>query len=195
MPYTRDHKEQTRRRIVAAAAELFNRNGLEAVSIGDIMARAGLTHGGFYRHFRSKDELYAEAVRQFLQQEARPRWQKQQGGGRRADQPFARLVLDAYLSRDHLKDVGGSCPLIALSSDVARAGDAVKAAYREVAEAMVHVFKAGLKGRAARDRAMVLVAVCVGGMVLARALDDEELGNDFLDTSRRHALKAAGWAR
>jgi TetR/AcrR family transcriptional regulator, transcriptional repressor for nem operon len=146
-------------------------------------------------HFKSKDELYAAAVRHFLQQEARPRWQKRQGGRGRADQPFARFVLDAYLSRDHRKDVGGSCPLIALSSDVARASGAVKAADREVAEAMVHVFKSGLKGRAARERAMVLVALCVGGMVLARALDDEDLGNDFLDTSRRQALRATGWAR
>jgi TetR/AcrR family transcriptional regulator, transcriptional repressor for nem operon len=195
MPYARDHKEQTRRRIVGAAAQLFNRKGFEAVTIGDIMTEAGLTHGGFYRHFKSKDELYAEAVRHFLRQEARPRWQKGPGGGRGRDQPFAKLVLDAYLSRDHLEDVGGSCPLIALSSDVARASGAVKAAYREVAEAMVHVFKAQLKGRAAREHAMVLVALCVGGMVLARALDDDVLGNDFLDISRKHALTATGWTR
>jgi TetR/AcrR family transcriptional regulator, transcriptional repressor for nem operon len=195
MPYAREHKEQTRRRIVGAAAQLFNRRGFEAVTIVDIMTAAGLTHGGFYRYFKSKDELYAEAVRHFLRQEAYPRWQKGRGGGRGAGRPFARLVLDAYLSRDHLEDVGGSCPLIALSSDAARASRAVKAAYREVAEAMVHVFKAQLKGRAAREQAMVLVALCVGGMVLARALDDADMGGDFLAMSRKHALRAAGWAR
>jgi TetR/AcrR family transcriptional repressor of nem operon len=192
MPYAREHKEATRKRIVGAAAKLFNRRGFDAVTIGDIMTEAGFTHGGFYRHFESKDELYAEAVRHFLRQEARPRWQKGRGGGG-AHPPFARLVLDAYLSRDHLDDVAGSCPLIALSSDAARASHAVKAAYREVAEAMVHVFKTGLKGRAAREHAMVMVSLCVGGMVLARALDDADLGDGFLDVSRRHALKAAGW--
>jgi TetR/AcrR family transcriptional repressor of nem operon len=191
MPYAPGHKEQTRKRIVAAAANLFNRKGFEAVTVGEIMMQAGLTHGGFYRYFRSKDALYAEAVRHFLHQEARPSWQK----GRRRRAPFARRVLDAYLSPDHLKDVGGSCPLIALSSDVARASDAVKTAYREIAEAMVRVFKAQLKGRAAREQAMVLVALCVGGMVLARALDSADLGNDFLDVSRRHALRATGWTR
>ena len=192
MPYAREHKEQTRSRIVDAAAKLFNQRGFDAVTIGDIMTQAGLTHGGFYRHFKSKDELYAEAVRHFLDQEARPRWQKGRDG-RRTGPPFARMVLEAYLSRDHLEDVGGSCPLIALSSDAARASHAVKTAYREVAEAMVHVFKTELKGRAAREQAMVLVALCVGGMVLARALDDDDLGSGFLDVSRRHALRAAGW--
>jgi TetR/AcrR family transcriptional repressor of nem operon len=195
MPYSRHHKEQTRRRIVGAAAQLFNRKGFEAVTIGEIMTQAGLTHGGFYRHFRGKDQLYAEAVRHFLRQEARPRWQKGPKDGRRPDQPLARLVLDAYLSRDHMEDIGGSCPLIALSSDVARASDTVKAAYREVAEAMVHVFRAQLKGRAARENAMVLVALCIGGMVVARALDDKDLGNEFLDLSRKHALRTTGWAR
>jgi TetR/AcrR family transcriptional regulator, transcriptional repressor for nem operon len=192
MPYAKEHKARTRTQIVGAAAKLFNRRGFDAVTIGDVMVQAGLTHGGFYRHFASKDELYAEAVRHFLRQEAYPRWQKGRGG---AGSPFARLVLDAYLSRDHLDDVAGSCPLIALSSDAARASGAVKAAYREVAEAMIDLFRAELKGREAREHAMVLVALCVGAMVLARALDDEELSNDFLDVSRRHALTAAGWRR
>jgi AcrR family transcriptional regulator len=90
MPYARDHKEQTRTRIVAAAAGLFNHTGFEAVTIADVMTEAGLTHGGFYRHFRSKDELYAEAVRHFLRQEARPRWQKARGAARGRKAPLAR---------------------------------------------------------------------------------------------------------
>ena len=137
--------------------------------------------------------LYAEAVQHFLRQEVCPRWQKGRAGASRPDQPVARFVHDTYLSRDHLGDVGGSCPLIALSSDVARESGSVKAAYREVALSMIRVFKAHLKGRAAREQEMVLVALFVGGMVLARALDDEALGHGFLETSRRHALRTAGW--
>ena len=193
MPYTPDHKRRTRQRIVGAAARLFNRKGFE-VTIGEIMTAAGLTHGGFYRHFGSKAELYAEAVRHFLRKEAPARWQKRRGRVRRPDQPFARFVVDAYLSRDHLDDVEGSCPLIGLSSDVARSSASVKAAYREVALSMIAVFRANLKGRAARDEAMVLVALCVGGMVLARALDDRDLAADFLATAHRHALATTGWA-
>jgi AcrR family transcriptional regulator len=195
MPYTPDHKRRTRQRIVAAAARLFNRKGFAAVTIGEIMTAAGLTHGGFYRHFGSKQELYAEAVRHFLRKEAPARWQKRRAGPRRGDQPFARFVVDAYLSRDHLQDVDGSCPLIALPSDVARGGGAVKAAYREVAQSMIALFKANLTGRAARDQAMALVALCVGGMVLARALDDRDLADGFLASAHRHALATTGWGR
>src|SRR5262249_50148382 len=134
MPYAPDHKQQTRKRIVRSAAHLFNRRGFAEVTIGEVMTVAGLTHGGFYRHFSSKDELYAEAVRHFLRKEAPARWQKRPAGARKPDQPFAKSVVDAYLSHEHFKDVDGSCPLIGLSSDVAHSGEAVKVAYREVAE-------------------------------------------------------------
>jgi len=76
MPYPQDHKQQTRNRIVRSAASLFNRRGFAEVTIGEIMTAAGLTHGRFYRHFTSKEELYAEAVRHFLQKEAPASWQK-----------------------------------------------------------------------------------------------------------------------
>src|SRR5215471_4276612 len=193
MPYAPDHKQQTRNKIVRSAAHLFNRRGFTEVTVGEIMAAAGLTHGGFYRHFNSKEELYGEAVRHFLRKEAPARWQKGPAGGRKPDQPFAKTVVDAYLSHEHFEDVDGSCPLIGLSSDVAHGSEAVKAAYREVAESMIQVFKANLKGRAAREQAMVLVALCVGGMVLARAIDDHALAHDFLGTARRHVLKTTGW--
>jgi TetR/AcrR family transcriptional repressor of nem operon len=195
MPYAPEHKQQTRERIVAAAARLFNRRGFAEVAIGEIMSAAGLTHGGFYRHFSSKEELYAEAVRHFLRKEAPARWHMGLAGARRPNQAFAKFVVDAYLSRDHLQDVDDSCPLVGLSTDAARSSRAVKAAYREVAEAMVKVFKTHLKGRAARDRAMVLVSLCVGGMVLARAVDDEHLANYFLETAHKHALETTGLAR
>jgi AcrR family transcriptional regulator len=192
MPYTPEHKQRTRERIIEAAARLFNRRGFAEVSLGEIMTAAGLTHGGFYRHFGSKEELYAEAVRRFLRTEVRGR--RQTGSDAcPPGQPFARFVVDSYLSRDHLEDVDGSCPLVGLSSDVAHGGGAVKAAYREVTQSMVDVFQANLKGHGARDQAMVLVALCVGGMVVARALDDVDLAAEFLATTHEHALTAAGW--
>ena len=192
MPYRPDHKVETRRRIIESARRLFNRKGFTEVSIDEVMENAGLTRGGFYRHFRDKEELYAEAVRHFLRKEVPERWQK--GPAKRMPgRAFARSVVDAYLSRDHLEDVEGSCPLIALSSDTARISGGVKAAYREVAQSMIGVFKANLQGRTARDQAMVLVALCVGGMVVARALDDQTLANDFLGTTHKFALKTTGW--
>jgi len=192
MRYRPEHKLETRRQIIESARRLFNRKGFAEVPIDEVMENAGPTRGGFYRHFRDKDELYAEAVRHFLRKEVPERWQKGPAG-RMPGQAFARFVVNAYLSRDHLHDVEGSCPLIALSSDAARIGGGVKAAYREVAQSMIEVFEANLQGRTARDQAVVLVALCVGGMVLARALDDQTLANDFLGTTRKFALKTSGW--
>jgi AcrR family transcriptional regulator len=193
MPYNADHKQQTRARIVETAVRLFNRKGFSAVTIGEIMTAAGLTHGGFYRHFRSKEELYAETVRYFLHKEVPARWQKGLSRLCEANQPFAKSIVDAYLSRDHLEDVDGSCPLIGLPSDVARSAGAVKAAYREVAKAMAGVFESNLEGGHSCDQALVYVALCVGSMVLGRAVDDEVLADQFSDAAKQHILKTSGW--
>jgi len=107
----------------------------------------------------------------------------------------ARMLVDAYFSRDHLDDREGSCPVIGLPSDVSRSGEAVKAAYREVVEMMVGIFEANLNGPQARERALVLVAACVGGMVLARCMDDPTLGDDFRSVAHKHVLRTAGWKR
>jgi TetR/AcrR family transcriptional repressor of nem operon len=193
MPYPSDHKEETRQRILRSAARLFNRKGFADVTIEEVMAEAGLTRGGFYRHFGGKDELFAEAVRQFLYKDAKEGWQLKHAKPCESNQPFAKFVVDAYLSRDHLEDLGGSCPLIGLSSDVARSGQPVKAAYREVAESMIKVFQTNLDGAAARESALVLLALCVGGMVLARAIDDVGLADELRHAARTHALRTTGW--
>jgi TetR/AcrR family transcriptional repressor of nem operon len=193
MPYAPDHKKETRERILTSAGRLFNRKGFSEVSIEEIMTAAGLTHGGFYRHFGSKDELYAEAIRHFLHKATPEPWQRPQSESCDPNAPFARFVLDAYLSRQHLEDVEGSCPLIGLPSDAARTSQAVRAAYREVAESMVRLFKANLDGPDAHEQALTLVTLCVGGMVLARALDDPLLADDFRNAARKYALSTTGW--
>jgi AcrR family transcriptional regulator len=193
MPYPPEHKDETRQRILRSAARLFNRRGFADVTIDEIMTKAGLTHGGFYRYFEGKDELYAEAVRQFLHNEDREGWQLKHARPCESDQPRAKFVIDAYLSRDHLDDVDGSCPLIGLSSDVARSGQSVKAAYREVAESMISLFQANLDGAEAREHALVLLALCVGGMVLARAINDDGLADELRHAAHTHALTTARW--
>jgi TetR/AcrR family transcriptional regulator, transcriptional repressor for nem operon len=192
MPYLPEHKQGTRQKILASAARLFNRKGFSEVTIGEIMEAAGLTHGGFYRHFKSKDELYAEVIAQFLCRPPEP-WQKKPIERCAPGLPFARYVVDAYLSREHLDDVDGSCPLIGLPSDAARSGQAVKTAYRQVAESMIHLFEANLTGPESRDRALVFVSLCVGGMVLARAIDDETLATELRESAQRHILAATSW--
>lgn len=102
----------------------------------------------------------------------------------------ARRVIDAYFSLDHFVDRECCCPLISLPSDVSRSGDTVKAAYREVVEMLVKIFEAELMEPQARER--VAAALCVGGMVLARGVDDPALASDLHDAARRHALVAIG---
>src|SRR5262249_41620528 len=137
MPYTMEHKQETRRRIVESARRLFNRRGFTEVTIDEIMKTAGLTRGGFYKHVDTKEQVYAHAIRQFLHAQAPERWQRRHVDKCASGQRFARMIVNAYLSRDHLDDREGSCPLVALPSDVARGGRAVKAAFREVLGKMV----------------------------------------------------------
>jgi AcrR family transcriptional regulator len=193
MPYSLTHKQETRERIVTSARRLFNRRGFVEVTIDDIMKDAGLTRGGFYRHFDTKDELYSHAVLQFLCSSEPERWQSKHVDPCASGPALARMIVNAYLSRDHFDDRDGSCPLVALPSDVARGGKAVKAAFRQVLDKMVEVFAGNLSEPMARQRALALVAMCVGAMVVARAVDDPKLGNKYRDAAREHLLKATGW--
>jgi TetR/AcrR family transcriptional regulator, transcriptional repressor for nem operon len=193
MPYSPEHKQDTRERILESARRLFNSKGFSEVSIGAIMTHAGLTHGGFYRHFSGKDEVYAEAVRHFMGKKTPDPWQAKQAASG-AGNSRARRIVDAYFSRDHFDDRECCCPLLGMSSDVSRSGDAVKAAYREVAEMVVRVFEAHLSEPEARERALALLALCVGGMVLARGVDDPGLADDFRNAAHRQALRTAGWS-
>ena len=156
------------------------------------MSDAGLTHGGFYRHFSGKDELYAAAVRQFLCQKTPAPWQ-QRREPRSITKPRAQHIVDAYFSREHFDDRDGCCPLIGMASDVQRGGEAVRTAYQEVVEQMVKVFEDPLNGPRARDRALALVALCVGGMVLARNVGDPDLADDFRRAAQAEVLRTMGW--
>ncbi len=133
------------------------------------MENAGLTRGGFYRHFKDKDELYADAVRRFLCTEAPKPWQPKSSSPRMASKPRGQRVVDACFSRDHFDDRETCCPLIALPSDVMRGSDAVKGAYREVLEKLIDVFMHDLDAPQQRERALALAALCVGGVVAPNA--------------------------
>ena len=191
MPYSPQHKQDTRERILESARRLFNSKGFSEVSIEGIMKHAGLTHGGFYRHFSGKDEVYAEAVRHFMCKKKLPTSGKPSTPGRVS--PARERIVDAYFSRDHFEDRECCCPLLGMASDVSSSGEAVKAAYREVAEKVVGVFQAHLSEPEARERALALLALCVGGMVLARGVDDPGLADDFRNAAHKQALMTAGW--
>jgi AcrR family transcriptional regulator len=124
MSYSPQHKHDTREKILESARRLFNRNGYSGVSIDEIMTEVGLTHGGFYRHFSGKDELYAAAVRQFLCTKTPAGWQSRRAA---VTKSHAQRIVDAYFSREHFDDHDGCCPLLGTAADVERHGEIVKA--------------------------------------------------------------------
>ena len=193
MPYSPEHKRDTHQKILESARRLFNRRGFSEVSIDEIMDNAGLTRGGFYRHFRNKDELYAEAVRRFLCTDAPKPWQSRSSPAAIARKPRGRRVVDAYFSRDHFDDRETCCPLIALPSDVMRGSDMVKGAYREVLEKLIDIFQDDLDEPQRRERALALAVLCIGGVVAAKCVDDPALADDLRRAAHRQALHTGGW--
>lgn len=180
MPYPPEHRVETRKRIVASARKLFVQRGFADVSIDEVMHEAGMTRGGFYHHFDSKDELHAEAVLDAL---AHPgdAWAKLSFD---AD---PRLLIDGYLSPEHIKGEGGLCPMVALPSDVARASADVRKAYQTLLETMRDGLSRGVEG--GKDRALAISALCIGGVVLARSVSDRKLAEAIRRAARDAALE------
>lgn len=193
MPYSTQHKKQTRKRIVESARILFNRHGFHGVTIDMIMEDAGLTRGGFYNHFKNKEALHSEAVASFLMGRGAV-WRDDAGLDTKNSGPEnAQAMIDGYLSRAHLKDLDGQCPMIALPSDVGRANTEVGASYQMLFEAMVQVFETGIKGNqgAKRTKALAVAAMCVGGMVVARTLPDPALAEELRGAAQKTAATLA----
>jgi AcrR family transcriptional regulator len=194
MPYTAEHKQRTRERIVESARALFNRHGFEQVSIDDVMKNAGLTRGGFYKHFTSKDALYASAVQSFTTCNPFRRRLASEPKQHRSPRELARMLIQMYLSDETLADVDKHCPLIALPSDVARAGLEPRASYTTLVENMTHVFRAAMpeQDADAQRKALLIVSLCVGGMVLARTTDEPTLQKELRAAARAQALALIG---
>lgn len=189
MPYRPEHAVRTRARIVESARRLFNRHGFEQVTIDQIMAAAGLTRGAFYHHFQSKSELYAAAVASFATCNPFAIRTARAAQELRDPRRLARMLVELYLSDGTLDDIDIHCPLYALPSDVARAGLKPQEAYTNLIRGMEHVYRSALEGvRDAGRRAEAMVALCVGGMVLARTTNDPHLRKSLRASARHQAL-------
>jgi TetR/AcrR family transcriptional repressor of nem operon len=150
------------------------------------MAAARLTRGGFYGHFASKADLFAEALGQehgFVRLLRERRGRSREALGREAMQ-----IVGDYLHPDHRAEVGQGCYLAALSADVARAGRPARRAYQTAVRALADELSRGLDGPAPLDpRALATIALCVGGLTVARAIDDEALAAAMLRATERVA--------
>jgi len=180
MPYSTAHKAQTRAKILETARVLFNQLGYQKVTIDRVMAEAGLTRGGFYNHFKNKESLFSEAVSSFLMGQG-ARWREEAGLDLENLKPeMAQQMIDAYLSQKHLGDLEGQCPMIALPSDVARADKGAQESFQQLLNAMVWLFEVNMADDVndKKQEAHAIAALCIGGMVLAKALPDSTLAED-----------------
>lgn len=195
MPYPPGHREEVREKIVSSARRLFNRSGFDNVSLDQIMAEAGMTRGGFYTYFESKSDLYVEVLGCLLTE---PGW-KSRWEGVDVDLTSAGAgpeIVRAYLSRQHFEDIDNSCPMVALPSYVARSGESAKRAFETVFQAMAGFLERSLQnGSQPRGAtAQAIAALCVGGMVIARAFDDRAAADNLREACMAVALQLGGWS-
>lgn len=175
MGWSASHKQSTRNAILDAAASLFTQLGYEQVGVNQVMEAAGLTRGAFYTHFKSKAALYAEAIPH---------------AARRAQQallnslpkrPGRQALIDGYLSEAHRQGESLGCPLAFLTTDVSQREPEVRAAYTNVFRGFIDQFSKTPEKRQAAIKASVLM---IGGMAIARALDDDELVRELFEVCR-----------
>ena len=183
MKVSRGQAAQNRERIVEAAAQLFRERGFEGIGVADLMKEAGLTHGGFYGHFSSKDDLIAEASARAL---TRSLALLSNLPERASGDPLS-AVADAYLTSKHRDDPGTGCLLAALGSDASRQGPAVRRAVTDHVRSAVELLMRLVPGKSRavrRQKAISTYATLVGAMVMARAVDNRELSQEILDAGR-----------
>jgi TetR/AcrR family transcriptional repressor of nem operon len=175
-------RSETRRRILNAAGRLFREHGIDGVGVDAVMKQAGLTHGGFYAHFASKEALAAEVVQTLLEKASRA-WDEI---SRNEDRDAAlRQIVASYFSPEKAAP-GAGCPLTSLGPDVARRSasrSAIGGALRGMVDALTRV----VPGRR-RELALASLSTMVGAIVLARLADDPALAQEFLDAARAGVL-------
>lgn len=186
MKVTRAQAEENRERILDNAAQLFRERGFDGIGLNELMQAAGLTRGGFYGHFESKDDLAAQATRRALQAN-REQWKKQ------TDRSLSAWVK-AYLSDAHRDHIGAGCGLVALAGDAARGGPAVRAALAEGVQNLSATLQNQMPGADAaeqREQALAMLSTLVGALLLSRAVGDGELSRELREAARK-SLPAGG---
>lgn len=183
MKVSREQVALNRERIVETAARLFREKGYDGIGVADLMKNAGLTHGGFYGHFASKEDLLAEAAAHALHKSV-ARWQ----GYLAEDRDTAlQKISDGYLTRQHCAHPEQGCSVTALGADIARLGPKARHALTDGASAQVSILEQlmpGADAAARRQQALASYAAMVGAIVLARAVDDAALSSEILQAVR-----------
>jgi TetR/AcrR family transcriptional repressor of nem operon len=183
MRRTREQTADSKARILATAARLLRERGVDGVSIADVMEAAGMTQGGFYRHFTSKSDMVAAATRYAFDDIARRYDDKQRDSG---PQAALRDYVDVYLSQGHLDTPGVGCPMAAFGSDAGRLPDVLGPEFESGAARLIERVAASLPsnqdgdGEAERDEAIRRLAMLVGTVIVARAIGDRPLREEVV---------------
>jgi TetR/AcrR family transcriptional regulator, transcriptional repressor for nem operon len=188
MRYSREHKQETHAKIVKKAAVLLREKGAHGIGVADLMKEAGLTHGGFYAHFESREALVIEAFA-YAMDRSTERWRKI------AEQtlPDKRLatIIQTYLTPVHRDDPGHGCAVPALGGEIARESPKTRKAFAAKLEAMIDMIAdqiPDLPRKAARKQAMATIATMMGTLVLARVAGNGEFSDEILDAGREAVL-------
>src|SRR6266851_3606412 len=191
MRYSREHKQETHARIVRKASVRLREKGAHGVGVADLMKEAGLTHGGFYAHFASREALVIEAFA-YAMDRSTERWRKI------AEQtpPGERLatIVDTYLSPTHRDDSGHGCAVPALSAEIARESPKTRKAFASKLEQMIDMVAdqiPDLPRKAARKQAAAALATMMGTLVLARVAGSGEFSEEILAAGREAVLGRA----
>jgi TetR/AcrR family transcriptional repressor of nem operon len=184
-------KDATHERIVSVAARAIRRSGYDGTGVADIMKEAGLTHGAFYSHFKSREAMLAEAAGKACAESAAV--VAEVAAGAPPDQALASM-LGAYLSREHTEQVEHGCPLAALGSETARQAPEVRRVTTRHVKAMIDQLARQSPDwgqPAAHERALVTLATMVGALLLARAVDEPKLSDSLRLAALQHLAPTA----
>ena len=190
MRVSRAKAAEHRDRIIDAAGALFRAKGFGGIGVADIMKAADLTHGGFYGHFASKDDLVAQASCRTMTRAA-ANWTKLVEAA--PDNPYAAL-LEHYLSPKHRDDPGKGCAFAALGNDAARSGKIVRKAFAEGLAPLIDILAQSIPGKAKaarRRKAVAAMATLVGALTMARAVEGTPLSDEMLQAAHRELAAAA----
>lgn len=191
MRKSRKEAAETRQRIVQAASQEFRRNGIEGTGLSELMAAAGLTHGGFYNHFDSKEQVVEESIT-FGIDSMTESWRKTLlAEGSKKGLP---KVITEYLSPALREDVADGCPFAALASDMARSSEPVRQATTAGFSRMIDLIASELphlSPAAAKKEALWMFSSMVGAVVMSRVVTDPALSDSILRETRKHVLAAS----
>ncbi len=188
MDHPTSRKQATHDRILDTAAGVLRASGFQGVGVADIMKRAGLTHGGFYAHFASREALLAEALERAGQDSQVRLRHALEAGEAKGDSRFQALVNN-YLAERHLRSPESGCPVAALASEMPRQSDMVREAAAARIEALTRAVAATLAPGQPREAAGVIASQLVGALQIARTLGDNSKGRRHLAASRRFLLE------